>query len=69
MVRNIAGVLMAIGAGKEDIDWIDALLLSKNRADGGVTALPQGLNLVAVDYPAKFSLATIDCCYWQSALL
>ena len=56
MVRNIAGVLMTIGIGKANIDWIDALLLSKNRADGGVTASPQGLNLITVDYPAEFSL-------------
>ena len=56
MVRNIAGVLMMIGSGKAEIDWIDRLLLSKNRADGGITAPPQGLNLRAVYYPEKFSL-------------
>jgi len=55
MVRNIAGVLMAIGAGKASVDWIDELLLSKNRADGGVTARPQGLYFMGVDYPAEFT--------------
>ena len=55
MVRNIAGVLMAIGTGKATMDWIPALLLSKNRADGGVTASPKGLYFMQVGYPGKFS--------------
>jgi len=53
MVRNIAGVLMAIGCGKADPDWSLQVLESRNRADGGVTALPQGLSLTAVDYPTE----------------
>ena len=56
MVRNIAGVLIAIGTGKANPDWIQALLLSKNRADGGVTASPKGLYFVAVEYPKAFAL-------------
>ena len=57
MVRNIAGVLIAIGAGKASADWVDQLLFSKNRADGGVTASPHGLYLAEVNYPTDFIVA------------
>jgi tRNA pseudouridine38-40 synthase len=50
MVRNIAGVLMAIGSGKEPISWVDKLLEVKSREQGGVTALPNGLHFVKAFY-------------------
>lgn len=56
MVRNIAGVLMDIGAGKEPVEWAKTILESKNRSCGGVTAPPHGLYLTGVDYPEEFSL-------------
>jgi tRNA pseudouridine38-40 synthase len=56
MVRNIAGVLMAIGSGKKPLSWIEEVLQAKARAAGGVTAPPNGLYLVAVGYPAEFGL-------------
>lgn len=56
MVRNIAGVLMAIGSGEAPVDWPAELLAVRNRALGGVTAPPQGLYLAGVDYPARFDL-------------
>lgn len=52
MVRNIVGVLMAIGVGDQPVTWAAEVLAAKNRALGGVTALPNGLYLVGVDYPA-----------------
>jgi len=58
MVRNIAGVLIAIGAGERDVDWIDEVLAARDRQRGGVTAPPQGLTLVSVTYPAEFALPT-----------
>lgn len=51
MVRNIAGVLMAIGANKEPIEWTEALLTACSREAGGVTALPNGLHFVKAYYP------------------
>jgi tRNA pseudouridine38-40 synthase len=57
MVRNIVGVLMAIGAGKQPIDWTDELLELKSRQLGGVTAPPDGLYLGAVYYPAQYGIA------------
>lgn len=56
MVRNIAGVLMAIGSGEAPVAWTAELLAVRNRALGGVTAPPHGLYLAGVDYPADFGL-------------
>ena len=62
MVRNIAGVLMAIGCGKEDVTWAKKVLAARDRALGGVTAPACGLYLVAIDYPEHFAIpkSTID---------
>lgn len=56
MVRNIAGVLMAIGCGKEEIGWAEKVLALKDRTLGGVTAPAQGLYLVDIDYPEQFAI-------------
>jgi tRNA pseudouridine38-40 synthase len=56
MVRNIAGVLMAIGRGEAPVDWTRELLNVRDRRLGGVTAPPQGLYFVRADYPAEFGL-------------
>ncbi len=56
MVRNIAGVLIAIGKGERPVDWAGELLALRDRRLGGVTAPPQGLYLVAVRYPAQYGL-------------
>jgi len=54
MVRNIAGVLMTIGTGKENPLWAKQILETRNRTQGGITAPPDGLYLKAVDYPEYF---------------
>lgn len=56
MVRNIAGVLMAIGAGEQSVDWSRQVLDSRERALGGVTAPPYGLYLMHVDYGPDFDI-------------
>ena len=56
MVRNIAGVLMAIGTGKQPVTWTQELLEVKNRRLGGVTAPPDGLHLAGVYYPKRYGL-------------
>ncbi|GGY73058.1 tRNA pseudouridine synthase A [Cellvibrio zantedeschiae] len=56
MVRNMVGVLMAVGAGDKPATWVREVLAAKNRSAGGVTARPFGLYLVSVDFPAEFSL-------------
>ncbi len=56
MVRNIAGVLMAVGCGERPAGWARAVLEAADRTQGGVTATPDGLYLVGVDYPDRFKL-------------
>lgn len=56
MVRNIAGVLIAIGQGEQSVIWADEILQRRDRTQGGVTAPPDGLYFVKVEYPAAFDL-------------
>lgn len=56
MVRNIAGVLMAIGQRRAPVEWAQTVLDGRVRAKGGVTAAPGGLYFVGPVYPAQFGL-------------
>lgn len=56
MVRNITGVLMAVGRGERRPEWVREVLESRDRTAGGVTASPFGLYLVDVEYPKEFNL-------------
>jgi tRNA pseudouridine38-40 synthase len=56
MVRNIAGVLIAVGRGKRPPCWVQEVLEVRDRRLGGVTAPPQGLYLVNVRYPPLFAI-------------
>jgi len=60
MVRNIAGVLMAVGSGWQREGWTQKVLSSKDRSSGGVTAKPEGLYLVDVSYPEHFELPKME---------
>jgi tRNA pseudouridine38-40 synthase len=56
MVRNIAGVLIAIGTGERPVDWSAEVLGYKDRKLGGVTAVPGGLYLAGVRYAPALKL-------------
>lgn len=56
MVRNIMGVLLAVGDGRADVDWAGQVLASADRTQGGITAPPDGLYFVDAHYPAEFHL-------------
>lgn len=56
MVRNIVGVLMAIGAKEEPISWVEHVLLSKDRSEGGVTAPSHGLYFLGPTYCDSYNL-------------
>ncbi len=56
MVRNIAGVLIAIGKGERAEEWGLEVLNLRDRTLGGVTAPPQGLYLTQVDYPPQYGI-------------
>lgn len=56
MVRNIAGVLLAIGDGRRPVEWAGEVLAGRDRTRAAVTAPPQGLCLYQVRYPERFAL-------------
>jgi len=56
MVRNIAGVLMAVGRGEQSPGWVKEILEHRDRTRGGVTAPAQGLYLVGVKYPEQYAI-------------
>lgn len=56
MVRNIAGVLIAVGTGERPVDWPAQVLEYKDRKLGGVTAVPGGLYLAGIRYAPALNL-------------
>ena len=60
MVRNIAGVLMTIGAGEKEPGWAKEVLAARDRAQGGITAAPDGLYLAEIEYPEHFKLPRLS---------
>lgn len=59
MVRNIVGVLMAVGAGQKPTAWVADVLAACNRSAASVTAAAAGLYFVAAHYPTKFALPSL----------
>ena len=57
MVRNIAGTLVAVGMGEQAPAWIEQVLQSCDRKQGGIAAPAHGLTLVGVTYPESFAIA------------
>lgn len=56
MVRNIAGVLLEIGAGRKPPIWAQQVLELRDRTQAAMTASPCGLYLVDVTYPESCDL-------------
>ena len=56
MVRNMMGVLLPIGCGKQPVIWAKTVLETKKRTMAGETASPCGLYLVRVTYPAMYQI-------------
>jgi len=50
MVRNLVGSLVEVGRGRREPSWIAQVLAARDRKLAGMTAPPQGLFLVHVDY-------------------
>ena len=51
MVRIIVGTLVEVGSGKKDPEDITKIIESRNRAEAGFTAPPQGLYLKEIYFP------------------
>ena len=56
MVRNLVACLVAVGRGKQPVDWVAAVLNGRDRRLSAATFMPDGLYLARVDYPASFAL-------------
>ncbi len=60
MVRNIAGVLMTVGAGEQQPAWVKTILEARDRTAGGVTSAPDGLYLTSVIYPDEMKIPAVN---------
>lgn len=60
MVRNIAGVLMRVGAGVKTPEWVKEVLEAKDRRQAAETAPATGLYLSHVEYPKSYGLPSIN---------
>lgn len=60
MVRNIAGVLLCIGAGEAVPAWAGQVLEQRDRTLGGATAPPDGLYLTGVVYPDEYGIPVLS---------
>ena len=56
MVRNIAGLLIAVGRGRADPEWAREVLAARDRTLSAPTAPADGLYLWRVRYPDDFAL-------------
>lgn len=56
MIRNIAGVLIAIGRGQQSVEWCAEVLAERQRTKAGVTAVPHGLYFAGIRYPSDLQL-------------
>lgn len=59
MVRNIVGVLLAVGDGREQPEWVQSVLTACDRRAASVTAPASGLYFIAAEYPLEFELETM----------
>jgi tRNA pseudouridine38-40 synthase len=63
MVRVIAGTLVEVGKGKQPVTWPAAMLARRDRRAAGMTAPPEGLFLVHVEYadPNECGMTNAEC--------
>jgi tRNA pseudouridine38-40 synthase len=59
MVRNIAGLLIAIGKAEAPPEWAREVLEGRDRTRNAATAPAAGLYLLAVRYPAAFAVPAV----------
>lgn len=59
MVRNLVGLLTAVGGGDAAPEWAAAVLASRDRREGGMTAPAHGLTLIDIAYPDSFGLPRV----------
>jgi tRNA pseudouridine38-40 synthase len=67
MVRNIAGVLIAIGTGERPVAWPSEVLAARDRRQAGITAPASGLYLHGVRYSSALGLPSEPAALWTVA--
>lgn len=50
MVRNITGTLVTVGKGSRPPEWVAEVLAARDRRRAGMTAPPEGLYLIHIDF-------------------
>ena len=58
MVRNLVGTLVYVGKGRQDPEWVSALLAARDRTRAAPTFDAAGLYLAGVEYDPAFALPT-----------
>lgn len=56
MIRNIVGVLLVVGSGQQQPEWVKQVLSARDRKVAGITASAAGLYFTGILYPAHFGL-------------
>mgnify|MGYP002776410998 CR=1 FL=1 len=69
MVRNLVGTLVYIGKGAQPPEWIDSLLLAKDRTLAAPTFSPDGLYFRGPIYEPHWNLPALDDDFLDGALL
>ena len=60
MVRNLVGVIVPIGEGRQAIEWATEVLESRDRGQGGITSPPEGLYFINAEYPDQYKLPMVS---------
>lgn len=56
MVRNMVGALVHVGKGAQPPEWIEALIVARDRSRAAPTFPPHGLYFCGVEYEARWQL-------------
>ncbi len=57
MVRSLVGAVLAVGDGRRDLAWLEAVAATQTRSPAIAVAPPHGLTLEAVVYPSDADMA------------
>ena len=64
MVRNIVGVLIEVGIGKYDVNWVFEVLAERDRKKAAKTAAAEGLYFLGPEYPKKYNIPVTNTSHW-----
>lgn len=56
MVRNLVGCFLQIGQGRQRLEWMEQVLVAKDRRIAAPTFMSDGLYLAKITYPEEFAI-------------